>query len=415
MSRFAVAAIVALTLVACADQPTAPVSSTSSERLFADVADASIWKREIQGSTEPGALYALYVPRHWNKEVIYYAHGIKPANAPVELPTADGIIPLRDELGKLGYALAYSSFKENGWAVKDGAQRTVELRDVFESNFGTVKHSYVMGHSMGGLIAEDVAESNPGQYDGTLAMCAPLGGAVSQINYLGDVRVLFDWFYRGAMPGNVLYVPPGADVVGALNAVPGIVSANPNGLGAIARIKQTPLAGQTGTELVTSLMYALNYGVGGLADLYGRTGGQPFFDNQTRTYAAAAPGLLPDALVAALNDRTVGVGRFTATPSAIAYLEQYYTPTGNLSVPTVTLHTTRDPLVPIKHEAEFADAVSRSGRSALLTQQTVTGFGHCAFTTDQMVEAFRTLALQVSPKGLRQPGDGNKEEEAEDQ
>jgi hypothetical protein len=33
-----------------------------------------------------------------------------------------------------------------------------------------------------------------------------------------------------------------------------------------------------------------------------------------------------------------------------------------------------------------------------------------------MIEAFRTLALQVSPKGLRQPGDGNKEEEeAEDQ
>ena len=49
--------------------------------------------------------------------------------------------------------------------------------------------------------------------------------------------------------------------------------------------------------------YLLTYGgfmlLGGrLADLYGRTGGQPFFDNQTRTYAAAAPGLLPDALVA---------------------------------------------------------------------------------------------------------------------
>ncbi|HEX2780633.1 MAG TPA: hypothetical protein VHM30_14105, partial [Gemmatimonadaceae bacterium] len=264
-----------LSAAACADQATAPVPRSAT--LGADVTASGVWAREIVGETGPGSTYAFYVPRQWNGDVVYYAHGIKPANAPVELPTADGIVPVRDALGALGYAVAYSSFDENGWAVKDGAQRTHQLRGLFTAQVGRARRSFLMGHSMGGLIVQDLAERFPGQYDGTLAMCAPLGGAVSEVNYLADVRVLFDWFYPGVVPGNVMYVPEGTNIGAVVASLPGAVIAKDGGagLGAIARIKQTPLAGQDGRELFTSLSYAIAYNMGGLADFLDRTHGHP--------------------------------------------------------------------------------------------------------------------------------------------
>jgi hypothetical protein len=111
------------------------------------------------------------------------------------------------------------------------------------------------------------------------------------------------------------------------------------------------------------------------------------------TYTAAAPGLLPDRLLVQINDR---VGRFTSTPAAEHYLAKYYQPTGQLTVPTVTLHTVRDPLVPFGlHEPPFAATVAGAGRSPLLLQRSVNAFGHCAFSTDQMVDGFGALARWV--------------------
>lgn len=43
------------------------------------------------------------------------------------------------------------------------------------------------------------------------------------------------------------------------------------------------------------------------------------------------------------------------------------------------------------HEAEFAAAVAREHDSALLLQRSVDTYGHCAFTTGQMVDAFLAM------------------------
>ncbi|HET7187510.1 MAG TPA: hypothetical protein VFI52_05120 [Gemmatimonadaceae bacterium] len=383
----------ALSLSACAEQsPTAPASFAPS-RTARDA--SSIWSSTITGETGPGSQYALYMPAAWNGDVVFYAHGIRPAFAPVELPTGDGFPDVRDALGARGYAVAYSSFSENGWAVKDGAQRTHQLSGLFTSKFGAPKRSYLAGTSLGGLVVQQMAETFPGKYDGVLAMCAPLAGTKTEIDWVANVRVLFDLFYPGVVPGNVLSVPGNIDFDTQVQPkVIAAVMANPTGLGIIARVAQTPLAGSSPTELITSLIYALKYDFIGIDDFLGRTHGHSMFDNSGTTYTAVIPGLLPDSVLAFINYK---VARFTSTPDAEQYLAKYYQPTGALSVPTVTLHSVNDPLVPWRlHEPAFAARVDSTGTSSQLLQKTVAGFGHCTFSTSQMMDGFDALAQWVT-------------------
>src|SRR5438445_13626314 len=93
-----------------------------------------------------GAEYAMFVPPAWNGRLILYAHGFVDPGAPIALPdaapadVAPWVVQLRATLLRAGYAVAYSSFAENGWAVKDGAARTHALRDLFSSRFGAPTH-----------------------------------------------------------------------------------------------------------------------------------------------------------------------------------------------------------------------------------------------------------------------------------
>ena len=387
----AVAAAAALALSACSDAaPTSPPLPVTDVGAL----PSPVWASQAIGETGPGSTYALYVPHRWNGEAVFYGHGIIVPGSPVALPVNDSIAQMRDSLGARGYAVAYSSFSETGWAVKDGAQRTHQLRGIFASRFGQPVRSYLAGHSMGGLIAQQLAEQFPQQYDGTLALCAPLAGGVAEIDYLANVRVLFDHFYAGVMPGDALNVPAGLDLVADVRVpVAMAVTASPYGMLAIASTKQTPLAGINGGEWATSLIYALSYNVVGTPDMLARTHDHSFFDNSATTYVPGAAPLLPPVMLAPmLAGANLHADRFTATPDASHYLTQHYTPTGALARPTVTLHTSRDPLVPIFHERAFADAVTAAGEGDLLVQRTVTGFGHCAFAVNDVLSAFDALA-----------------------
>src|SRR5882672_4992063 len=110
------------------------------------------WARIVEGETGPGSLYALYIPARWNGDAIFYAHGIRPPLAPITLDDQDNFFEVRDALGAQGYAFAYSSFSENGLAVKDGAQRTHQLRGLLTSELqGQAPRNYLAGYSLGAL------------------------------------------------------------------------------------------------------------------------------------------------------------------------------------------------------------------------------------------------------------------------
>jgi hypothetical protein len=111
------------------------------------------WARAVEGRTGPGSLYAIYLPQNWNGDVVYFMHGILPPFDPVALPTGDiwdSFLLVRDQLGALGFAVAYSSYSENGLALKDAAQRTHQLRGLVASFLqGQPNRSFIVALSLG--------------------------------------------------------------------------------------------------------------------------------------------------------------------------------------------------------------------------------------------------------------------------
>ncbi len=411
---------ISLAAISCTDRsPVSPSLEAGVRAATVTTPTSGPWARIIQGETGPGSLYALYIPAQWNGDAIYYAHGIRPPQAPITLDDQDNFFEVRDALGALGYAFAYSSFSENGLAVKDGAQRTHQLRGLLSSELpGNPQRNYLTGYSLGSLVALELGERFPGQYDGVLAMCGMVGGTPLELQYVGDVRALFDTYYPGVLPGNVISVPSTPPTVAQVQAlVIGAITpttANPQaalGLFAIASTAQTPLAyvpiGSLGNpsspafqSLVGSLITALYYQLLGTPDVLGRTHGHSPYDNRTTTYtigtpAVPVPALIPiiQGMIAASNQ---GVRRYDITPDAQNYLERYYVPTGNLKIPVVSVHNFWDPLVPFFHEPAFANIVASAGASDMLLQRGVPNYGHCNFPTPLVVSSFQTLASWVT-------------------
>ena len=405
-----------LAAIGCSDQsPVAPSSQPGVAGARVTTPGSGPWARVVEGETGPGSLYALYIPRNWNGDAIYYAHGIRPPNDPITLNDQDNFFEVRDALGGLGYAFAYSSFSENGLSVKDGAQRTHQLRGLLASELpGAPERSYAVGYSLGALVALELGERHPSQYDGVLAMCGMVGGSTPELQYVGDVRALFDFYYPGVMPGSVISVPSPpltldevkARVIAAITASPTAIF----GLYAIASTAQTPLAyapiGSLGNpsspafqSLVQSVITALYYQQIGTDDVVNRTHGHSPYDNRNSTYtvgtlAIPSPALAPviTSMIAASN---AGVARYDSPPDAVNYLDRNYTPTGILSIPVVSVHNVFDPLVPFFHEGLLAEAASTAGGSANLLQRQVPNYGHCNFSTPLVVSSFTTLAEWV--------------------
>ena len=411
-----------LAVAACTDRsPVGPALDPASRDARTTTPGTGPWARVVEGETGPGSLYALYIPQNWNGEAIYYAHGIRAPEpfAPISLNDQDNFFQVRDAMGALGYAFAYSSFSENGLAIKDGAQRTHQLRGLLTSELHQQpQRNYLAGYSLGALVALDVAERFPNQYDGLLTMCGMVGGTLSELQYVGDVRALFDAYYPGVLPGNVIDVPSTplsvAEVQARVIAAITPTAARPQaalGLFAIASTAQTQLAyapiGSLGDpsspafqSLVGSLITALYYQLLGTPDVVDRTHGHSPYENRNTVYTMGTPALpiaaLQPVIAAMIAGSNTSVTRYDMTPDARNYLENYYTPTGDLKIPMVSVHNLWDPLVPFFHEPALGKIVLGAGSSGMLLQRAVPNYGHCNFPTPLVVSSFQTLTGWVS-------------------
>lgn len=342
----------------------------------------------IDGRTGPSSVYRLVRPSNWNGILVLYAHGYIAKDMPVAITDDDELVI--SLLAPQGFAVAVSSFDENGWVIKDGTQRTHQLLGLFTSKFGKPARVYVGGASMGGLIAINLVETWPNEFAGLLPACAVSGGLARQYDFVLNVRVLFDLFYPNALPGTAVDVPAGIDlnqdiVVPAITAM----TIDPTGAAAIAAIQQTPVEFASGPELIQSIATALG-GAATYPEILALTHGRAYFDNTTTLYS----GALPAPTLAFIN---ANVQRFSGTPAGRNSIEHNYTPTGDLPIPALTLSTFRDPVIPGFHRTIYGQAVTAMGNADRLVQRNVqgtgNGYGHCTFTPQELTQAFFELIL----------------------
>lgn len=168
----------------------------------------------IDGVTGQGAHYALYRPANWNGRLVLVAHGYY---SPVEMPAPPGtdeffISSCKGLLLASGFAVAYSSYRELGWCVKEAQQDLEHLNALFVQHFGRPDRTYLAGVSMGGLVVTALAEKHPNRYAGVLAESGPMRGGYTILQQVYGVRVVFDYYFPGIVPGSPTYIPEDVDV-----------------------------------------------------------------------------------------------------------------------------------------------------------------------------------------------------------
>ena len=166
----------------------------------------------LEGTHAGGAEYLICVPENWHGSLIVYAHGYVAFNEPVGIPWDQLIFPdgisLPEIMTDLGFAFATTSYSTNGLAVKEGLAEVIDLISVFETLYPAPTLVLLGGASEGGLITTLAVEQYPEIIDGGLSSCGPIGDFREQVNYYGDFRVVFDYFFPGILPPGPINIPP---------------------------------------------------------------------------------------------------------------------------------------------------------------------------------------------------------------
>lgn len=351
----------------------------------------------ITGTVADGSLFEFDVPANWNGGLVVYAHGIFDPQAALVLPSQDLSSDFRFVLPELlnrRYAVASASWSINGYAVMDGVERTHQLSGLFVSRVAPPNRTLLMGKSLGSLVLTKLVEKYPGQYDGALATCGPLGGGTPEVKYMADERILFDFFFPGVLQGDAFHTPtvdfsPGSPAFNQVLAalIAGFADFRTQQFFATANLQVNPFdpPAQIPTEIVISGLTGAGFSARFTNDLLNHTHGHIPYDNTGVVYSGSAND-------AALN---AGVERFTSSPDAVQYLETNYDPNGQLQLPFLTLHTVADPEVPFFHEALYGAKVTAAGAADHLVQRIVTRYGHCNFKVAEIINSFDALAAWV--------------------
>jgi pimeloyl-ACP methyl ester carboxylesterase len=347
----------------------------------------------VPGTLPGGGLSLICIPASgWNGDLVVFAHGYVAYNQPLDfyhLALPDGT-SLPALVQGLGFAFATTSYRQNGLAILEGVEDVRELVAAFRSAHGVPGHTYLTGVSEGGILTALLVERYPELFSGGLSACGPIGDFRQQINYLGDFRVLFDYFFPGGLPAGPTSIPQSVIDNWEGTYVPAItarLAASPSAAAQLINTARAAVDPADPSTLAATTINVLWYNVFGTNDGKAKLGGSPF-DNRSRWYFGSNNDLR-------LNLR---VQRFQASATALARLAGYQT-SGRLTIPLVTLHTTGDEIIPFWHQILYAGKVQTSGRGSFLPIP-IFRYGHCNFTAAEVLAAFGLLILQATGSSM---------------
>jgi pimeloyl-ACP methyl ester carboxylesterase len=345
------------------------------------------------GVQASGSIYRICMPSAaYNGILVVWAHGFQDAGTPVSIPEDQLCINgfcLPDVINGLGFAFATNSYSKTGLAILQGKADLLDLVNIFAAQKGQPRKVYLVGASEGGIITALNVEQHPDVFAAGLAACGPVGNFPFQIDYFGDARATFQYFFPWVIPGDPFNPDPGLMAIWSnyyeLVVKPIVFDpVNRHLLDQWVAAANLPFdASNYLTTVEQSVRDVLRYGVVNLKDAAATLGGFPF-DNRYRWYTGSDNDLL-------LN---IFVRRVSADPAAVIRMNAFYNTTGVLSRPLITLHTLEDQQVPYFHEQLYNLKTLLSG--SLFTRHLnfpVDRYGHCNFTKDEALFSFAVMLL----------------------
>jgi pimeloyl-ACP methyl ester carboxylesterase len=340
---------------------------------------------------ESGEKYLICIPPDWKGELLVYAHGYVAFNQPVDLPWDQIVLPDGTSLPELimstGFGFATTSYSVNGLAIKEGVAEVVALTNYFDGeNYPVPELVLLAGPSEGGLITALAIEQYPDIFDGGLSTCGPIGDFRGQIDYWGDFRVVFNYFYPGLLRPNPVEIPSKVIENWDTKYEPRIlkkVQEKPEKIAQLLTVTNAPYDPDNPGTVLQTIEHLLWYNVFATNDGVAKLGGQPY-DNQDRKYA----GSLRDDK---LNRK---VQRFSGDQNAWDEIRANYETTGVISVPLVTMHTTGDEVVPFWHMELYNDKIKNNSNAPYLSLG-IDRYGHCNFSETEVLTGFALLYFMV--------------------
>jgi pimeloyl-ACP methyl ester carboxylesterase len=290
----------------------------------------------------------------------------------------------------MGFAFATNSYSVTGLAVVEGIQDIIDLVTIFSEAKGAPERIYVVGASEGGLITTLLIEDHPEIFDAGYALCGPVGDFEYQINYFGDARVTFEYFFPNQVPGYEIFNNLNTEILPEQwdtyfeNHIKVLLLNNPEKFKQWVTVAKLPYdtSDHKNTRL-NSAKDVLRYAILNLQDAANKLGGFPF-ENRWKWYRGSTNDWK-------LNRR---VKRFRAHPAAVDEIKMNYQTTGDLDRPLVTIHTTKDQQVPYVHEFLYNLKTIASG--SFLTDHVnipIQRYGHCQFTVGEALAGFALMLL----------------------
>jgi pimeloyl-ACP methyl ester carboxylesterase len=352
------------------------------------------------GNQDSGAFFRICMPNlvDWNGDLVVYAHGYVTPGEVTGIPEdqmhlSDGTY-LPDLVTSQGFAFATTSYSDNGLVILQGIDDILDLVALFEDPVknplyrGSPDKIYLVGVSEGGLITTLAVEQNPNVFNGGMEVCGPIGDFSRQVNYFGDFRVLFDYFFPGILPPSPISVPQELMDDWASIYTPKIQTAiTKSPLKTLQLLTTSRAAIDPGDQasILQTTLGVLWYNVYATNDAADKLGGQPF-DNATRLYRGS------------WNDTRLNrlVQRFSANPDALAKIQKYYQTSSLLSVPLVSMHTVADPIVPYWHTTLYRAKTLLNHTALEYLNVPIFRYGHCAFKAREVLAGFSLLVSRVS-------------------
>ena len=367
------------------------------------------------------ASYEIDVPGQWNGTLFLYSHGyVRPGggNAAESAPAGIGRTWLLDH----HFAAAGSAYSSTGWAVEDGLRDQIALLDYFTKAVGKPRRVIAWGHSLGGLITAGLVQLHPERFAAAMPLCGALAGSVATWNSGLDGAYAFKTLLAPDSALELVHITDAQTNLSLAEQVYAAAQATPQGqarLALVAALLDLPgwfsptEAEPAATDYLARARAQgawesdvdFGFEFAGRLELEQRAGGNPSWNegvDYTQLLAQSsdaaevaglysAAGLNLDSDVARLNAGP----RIKADPEAAAYLSRFITFDGNLSVPTLSMHTTGDGLVVPPNETAYAQVVGAAGKQNMLRQVFVHRAGHCTFSAAETIAAVQMLLKRL--------------------